>query len=429
MDKIREQSKTGRWLSKPVLSISVALFASVFFAISGRTSIGKIQNIDASSLSLSRVTLGNFSHSLNVRGIVDPKNTVYLDSIAGGRVEEILVEQGAYVEQGQALVRLSNNSLQLDVISREAQISEQLNLLRNTQMMAETNRLNLSRELLDNDNQIQHLTRKLSKLVVLAQKNFYAKEQLDELKQDLNYYQQRRTLNLQRQKQEENIRTVQIEQLKNSSTMLLENLKFARLNLENLTIRAPISGYLSELTVSRGESRPIGSRLGQVDHPGQYKVIASMDEYYLNLVAIGMPVKVHFNGQLISTEITKIDSQVNDAQFTIEVDIPDTSFISKVSSNIHNAIKRGQSLDLEISLSEETKNTLYINRGAFLNSTGGRWAFILDKHSKVAKRRTIRLGRKNRQYVEVLEGLELGEQVITSSYQHFDLSDKLELNH
>ncbi len=427
MDKPIEKNKLKERLGKPLLAIMIFLTAAGVFALSGNVPAGKTQNVEIGSLTLSSVKAGSFSDTLNARGIVKPQTTVYLDSIAGGRVEEILVEQGAFVKQGQALVRLSNNSLQLDVISREAQISEQLNLLRNTQMMAETNRLNLKRELLENDNQIKHLSRKINKLTILAEKNFYAQDQLAEFKQNLNYYQQRKILNLQRQQQEENIRTVQIQQLQESSTMLQENLKFARQNLQNLTIRAPISGYLSELSVNLGESKPVGSRLGQIDIPGQYKIIASLDEYYLNLVAPGMPVKIDLNGQFVEATLSKIDSRVNTAQFTIEVDIPEV-FTKEESIANNQMIKRGQSLNLEITLSAGSQNSLFINRGAFLSNTGGHWVFILDQDLKTAQRRSIKLGKKNRQYFEVLEGLSPGDQIITSSYSHFDQSDMLILN-
>ena len=164
MDKPIEKSKLSKWLKKLIIATIMFLIVAGLYSISANHQTGKVQNVALNSLSLSQVHIGSFADTLSARGIVTPKTTVYLDSISGGRVEEILVEQGAFVKKGQALLRLSNNSLQLDVISREAQISEQLNFLRNTQMMAETNRLNLRRELLENENEINHLKREIKKV-------------------------------------------------------------------------------------------------------------------------------------------------------------------------------------------------------------------------------------------------------------------------
>jgi len=428
MDKKIEGKKMSKWLGKPLVAAISFLAVAGVYALASSQDGGKTQNIQLDGLTLSKVKSGSFSDTLNARGIVMPTTTVYLDSVAGGRVEERTVEQGTYVNKGQPLLRLSNNSLQLDVISREAQISEQLNLLRNTQMMAETNRLNLQRELLENDNEIQHLKRKINKLSVLTANNYYAKDQLAEMKQNLAYYEQRKMLNIQRQEQEENIRTIQIKQLQESAVMLQKNLKFARQNLDNLTVKAPISGYLSELVVSLGESKPVGSRLGQIDIPGQYKVLASLDEYYLNLVAVGMPVTVNINQDSVIASISKIDSRVNKAQFTVEVQLPKSLTNGQPSNNQSQSIKRGQSLDIDISLSDDTQNALLIKRGTFINNTGGHWVYLVDQESKTAQRRTIKLGKKNQNNIQVLSGLNVGDVVITSSYKNFDQSDNLIFN-
>ena len=279
MDKQLTPSKKP-W-HKLLLACSAILIITLIFNFSiSRHSRG--QNIDKNSITIKTVRQEIFADTLNARGIITPKKTIYLDTIAGGRVEEKLVEQGSYVEKGQALLRLSNTNLQLDVITREAQISEQLNFLRNTQMNAETNRLNLRRDIIENDNQIVHLKRKIKKYEVLKKKNYIASDDLIALKQDLNYFQQRKELNLQRQQQQEKIRSLQITQLEDSAKMLQENLIFARNNLKNLVVTAPQAGYLSELNVELGESKAIGTRLGQIDIPGQFKVLASVDEYYLN---------------------------------------------------------------------------------------------------------------------------------------------------
>jgi HlyD family secretion protein len=344
-----------------------------------------------------------------------PKTTIYLDTIAGGQVEERLVEQGTYVTKGQPLVRLSNTSLQLDVMSREAQVTEQLNFLRNTQRNMETSRLNLRRDLLEIDLQITHLERRYKQSKPLVERGVLAQDRLSEISEDLAYYKARKELTLERQKQENSIRKVQVEQLEDSAEMLQKNLQFARANLDNLLIKAPVSGYLSELDVEMGESKSRGARLGQIDIPNEYKLVVRLDEFYLNQVQKGMDVNVHLDGGSVMATVSKIDSRVTQSQFQVEVALPSGQ----------QDIKRGQSIDVELMLGGNKDNALLLKRGAVFTSSGGNWVYVLSSDGTTAERRTIRLGKKNQNYFEVLDGLSAGEQVITSGYSNFDKAQTL----
>ena len=378
---------------------------------------GQTQRVTLSSLNISNVSKGSFENKLKLRAAVLPQTSVYLDAIAGGRVEEKLVEQGQYVMKGQPLVRLSNVSLQLDVMSREAQVTEQLNFLRNTQMLMTTNRLNLRRDLLEVDLKIAHLTRQIANSQTLVKKGLLATDKLDAYKLDLAYYEQRKVLTEQRQTQEEKIREIQVQQLEESADMLQKNLTFARDNLNNLLVKAPVSGYLSELDVELGESKSRGSRLGQVDMPNSFKLVANIDEYYLNQVRLGMDAIVFMNDTDVHTKISKIDSQVRQAQFQVELALP---------KDINN-IKRGQNLDVDLFLSQPIANSLLIKRGAFINDTGGNWAFVLNEDKTLATRRNIKLGKKNASFYQVIEGLSFDETVIISNYNAFDKADTLQI--
>ncbi|WP_295033553.1 efflux transporter periplasmic adaptor subunit [Shewanella sp.] len=311
MDKKIEKSgmnNNSKWIIAGVGFVAICLwFFTGNSGLSGtQSSGGQQQHISLRSLMLSTVVKDRFDDYLNIQGIVFPKFTIYLDAIAGGRVEERFVQQGEYVEKNQPLVRMSNTNLQLDVISREAQISEQLNFLRNTQMQVETVRLDLRRSLLDTDNEIGHLERKLRQFKRLKHAGAVSQEVLSTIIQDLDYYKKRRALTLDRQTQEEKVRSLQIKQLKDSAQMLQKNLQFARDNLDNLLVKAPLTGYLSDFSVELGESKVEGARLGQIDIPGQFKVIVSLDEYYLNKVTVGMMVNVESNGETQSLTINKV---------------------------------------------------------------------------------------------------------------------------
>ncbi|PHI37275.1 efflux transporter periplasmic adaptor subunit [Pseudoalteromonas sp. GCY] len=415
MDKKIERSGLQKHLKKAVAGGVLLSIAAAALAFNNTASSGRSQNLALSSLTVSTVSKGAFVDALSLRGQVVPKTTIYLDTIAGGQVEERLVEQGEYVEAGQPLVRLSNTSLQLDVMSREAQVTEQLNFLRNTQMTMETSRLNLRRDLLEIDLQISHLERRYKQSKPLVEKGVLATDRLSEIEDDLQYYKARKELTLERQTQENSIRKVQVEQLEDSAKMLQKNLQFARKNLENLLIKAPVSGYLSELDVEIGESKSKEARLGQIDIPNEYKLVVRLDEFYLNQVQPDMAVNVMLDSGLVSAKVSKIDSRVTQSQFQVEVALPSGQ----------SDIKRGQSIDVELMLGGNKENALLLKRGAFFTSSGGNWVYVLASDGKTAERRDIRLGKKNQDYYEVLDGLSQGEQVITSSYSNFDKAQQL----
>ncbi|PAX99825.1 efflux transporter periplasmic adaptor subunit [Pseudoalteromonas sp. HM-SA03] len=415
MDKKIERSGLQKHLKKAVAGGVLLSIAAVALAFNNTASSGRSQNLALSSLTVSTVSKGAFVDALSLRGQVVPKTTIYLDTIAGGQVEERLVEQGEFVEAGQPLVRLSNTSLQLDVMSREAQVTEQLNFLRNTQMTMETSRLNLRRDLLEINLQISHLERRYKQSKPLVEKGVLATDRLSEIEDDLQYYKARKELTLERQAQENSIRKVQVEQLEDSAEMLQKNLQFARQNLENLLIKAPVSGYLSELDVEIGESKSKGARLGQIDIPNEYKLVVRLDEFYLNQVQPDMAVNVMLDSGLVSAKVSKIDSRVTQSQFQVEVALPSGQ----------SDIKRGQSIDVELMLGGNKENALLLKRGAFFTSSGGNWVYVLASDGKTAERRDIRLGKKNQDYYEVLDGLSQGEQVITSSYSNFDKAQQL----
>ena len=418
MDKKIEHSIMQRYAKKIVITLIALSVAAAAYGFSQNADKGRSQHISANSLTISTVKQGAFKDALSLRGQVIPKTTIYLDTIAGGQVEERLVEQGEYVEKGQPLVRLTNTNLQLDVMGREAQVTEQLNFLRNTQMNMETNRLNLRRDLLEIELQISHLSRRLKQTQPLVTKGVIAKDRLLEINDDLSYYQARKQLTLERQQQENSIREVQVAQLEDSAIMLKKNLLFARNNLDNLLLKAPVSGYLSELMVEIGESKSRGARLGQIDIPNEYKLVVRLDEFYLNQVQPDMAVMVELDAGTVTAKVSKIDSRVQESQFQIEVDLPTNT----------NGVKRGQSIDVELMLGADNDNALLLRRGAFFTSSGGNWAYVMEQGNDKAVRRDIRLGKKNQHYFEVLEGLIAGDKVITSSYGHFDKAQQLHID-
>lgn len=412
--KISRPSRRPLWLGSAVLLLVVAILLSSRW----QANAGVQLQLPISSLSTAVVQSQNMQESIALRATVLPQHTVYLDVIEGGRVEQRLVEQGSFVEQGQPLVQLTNTNLQLDLISREAQVTEQMNFLRNTQMTIETNRLNLQRDVLDIEFRINTIERHLQQSKPLVASGVLAAEHLLNLKQELSYQQSRLQLTHERQQQEESIRQLQLQQLSESVEMLTRNLEFARQNVQNLLVRAPVSGYLSEFTVETGESRAPGSRLGQIDIPDQYKLVATVDEFYLGRIQTGMLASVRLQQQDLQLSVSRIDSRVVNNQFQIEFVLPEQL-----------QPKRGQSVNLTLLLEQQQQQALVLPRGSYLADSGGHFVYVLNPDSATARKQPVRLGRQGAQQIEVIQGLHQGDIVITSGYREFQQADIIQLQH
>lgn len=413
MDKVISKKRTFKvwWLAVPVIAIAY------FFISNTANSSGSRYNLDMDKIKVSTVTRGEFTDMIPLRGNITPSKSVYLDAIEGGRVEQRFVEEGAMVKKGDKILALSNTGLQLDVISREAQISEQLNNLHNTRLAIDQNRLNLKRNLLELDFEIKQSERKLAQHKKLVANSLVSQDELKAVIDRTQYLKDRRTLVIEQQEQDELIRTAQIAQLEDSVTQLNKNLSFARKNLENLVIKAPIDGQLTAFNAELGESKSRGSRLGQVDIVGEYKVSALIDEFYLGRVFAGQTAKITHQGQDYTLTLAKVYAEVSNGRFEVDLTFNDA---------LPERIRRGQTLQMELLLAD-AKPAKMIPNGGFFQDTAGKWVFVIEQGSDVAVRKQVRLGQRNNKFIEVLEGLNEGDRVITSSYSTFKDMQTLKL--
>lgn len=391
-----------------------AVIAVIFFITSIDTSTS--YTLDGQRIRTAEVMSGSFEDFIPLRSSVEPERTVYLDAIEGGRVEQILVEDGTHVEEGQPLIELSNTSLQLDVIAREAEVSEQLNNLRNTQLAIEQNRLKLKSDLIEIDYQIVRLSRLVNRYEELEDNQFISKNEYEDATDELQYWSNRRVVTEESQRQDEVVRLAQIEQLEGSVEMLEKNLSLARANLDNLLIRAPRAGFLTSLDAEIGESKSRGERLGQIDDVDRFKAVALVNEFYLNRVRIGQQATLEVNGREYGLEISKVYPQVQASQFEIDL---------RFTDDTPPDIRRGQTLQMQLVLGDTTERATLLRNGPFFNDTGGAWVFILDPDGSVATRREVQLGRRNTNSIEVESGLVPGDEVIISSYANFIDVDRL----
>lgn len=378
---------------------------------------GRSLSVNSTRVAVSTVTVGTFEDFIPLRGRLVPRSTVYLDAIEGGRVEQVLIEDGALVKAGEPIALLSNTNLQLEVLGREAAVTEQLNNMRTIELQLEQNRLSHKRNLVEIDYQITRLNRSIARQAELAAKNLVSQSTVDELQDELDYYISRRQVTLESQATDTRMQTQQLRQLRDAGEQLQAGLGFARKNLDDLNVRAPVDGKLSGFNVEVGQSIDRGGRLGQIDDPDGYKLNVQIDEYYLGRVDLEQVATAEHGNRDYEVRVSKIYPQVNNGQFEV-----DMQFLQDPAG-----LRRGQTLQLRLTLGDNA-DAMLIPNGSFYQETGGNWLFVVSSDGTEAIKRPVRLGRRNTDFIEVLDGLEPGERVITSPYTNYVGMDRLTLD-
>jgi len=367
------------------------------------------------------VEKGPFQEFIPIIGNVLPQYTHYLDASEGGIVEMKYVEAGTRVQKGDKILKMTNTNLLMTLLNNEAQINRASNDLRTTRLQIEQNRLALQQQRSDAEYNLDNFKRAYERNKVLFEKELISKQEYENSKASYEYWAERHRLTIESQEKDLQFREEQIKNLEISVNQMQQNLDILKQQLENLTIKAPLSGYLTALNVEIGQAKSPGNRLGQIDDVEGFKVEAEIDEHYINRVAEGKVGNFSLPGESDDKEhelvVKKIYPEVNAGRFKV-----DLYFTGKEPAGI----KRGMSLHIKLQLSEASEAIL-LARGGFYQTTGGNWAYVLDKSGDYAFKKTIRLGRQNPQFFEVLEGLNPGEKVITSSYENFGDMERLVL--
>ncbi|KAB7644433.1 efflux RND transporter periplasmic adaptor subunit [Polymorphobacter fuscus] len=376
------------------------------------------QTVEAANLSIATVRRGTFDDFVPLRARVTPSVTVFLDAVEGGRIERVLVEDGVQVTPGQPLAVLSNATLQLDVIAREADVSQQLNNLRSQELALQRSRLDNRRSLGEVDWQMRKAERQLDRDSRLAAGGWVSGRALKDSQAEADYLAERRKITAETLVTEERLQASQLAQLRAAATGLTANLRLARASLDALTIRAPVAGQLSGFAPQVGQSLNRGERLGQVDSTGRNKLVADIDEFYLGRVRTGQRAAVEWDGKRWPLTVAKIYPQVKGGTFTADLtfDGPEPA-----------TLQRGQSLAPKLTLGDPVPATLVAN-GAFYQDSAGAYAFVLARDGTTAEKRPIRLGRRNPDSIEVIGGLVPGDRVITSAYTGFADKTRLKLS-
>jgi HlyD family secretion protein len=410
--RVRTSRLTPARLAAIALSLAMVAVAAYGYVRYGMT---RTLSIDAQRIVISPITTGSFHDYVPVTGNVQPRETVYLDAVDGGQVSAVLVEEGSLVTAGQLLVRLNNTNLQLQVISSEAQLSEQLNRLTSTKLNFEQTKLTHARELIDVQFQIDQSKQQLRRFESLTNTGAIKVADIEDARLELTRLEQLRRELEHATKVDAQLQREQIVQLDRAVKGLNANLELARENLENLVIKAPIDGHLTSLEAHLGESKLPGQRLGQIDQVEDFKVVALVDEHYLARVTAGQHATAEIDGTEHRMRLVKVYPEVRERQFKVDLTFADATPAS---------VRRGQTLQLRLEIGTSSAGLVVAN-GAFYEDTGGQWAFVVVDDT--AERRPIRFGRRNPEQVEVLEGLRPGDRVITSSYETLKQFDRIEL--
>ena len=397
-----------------IMAILIGGTLRSFMSLNGERSF----RLSADNITISKVTTGIFEDYIPIRGRTVPRTTVYLDAIEGGRVDTVYAEDGEILKKGDLIISLSNSSLQLQVTNAEAQVAEQMNNMRTIELSLEQNRSSNARTIMDLEYRIRQLENDLKGDRQLGEEGFISKRDLFDKENELTYQQGLLKLARENQKTDERLQKQQLEAQRIASERLEQNLVTARKNLDDLNIRAPIPGKLSGFDSEVGQSITPGGRIGQIDVPDQFKLQADIDEFYINRVDIGQSVNYQHEGKTYRAEVKKIYPQVNDGQFQVDIQFLD---------NEPPDLRRGQTLQAKLTLGDESEAVLIPN-GSFYQDTGGNWIFVISADGSQAVKRSIVLGRRNSSSIEVVEGLQPGEQVVTSSYSGFPEIDRLKIS-
>jgi HlyD family secretion protein len=390
--------------------VIIALIYMAFF--SDRTSTYKVEK---EKLIIETVTEGQFNDYITVTGTVEPISTVFLDAQEGGRVEEILIEEGSMVKKGDIILRLSNPDLYLNILDSEAQLAEKENFLRNTQVTMEQERIQIKRELINLKYDIERKERTYQQNVILNKDNLVSREEYIRSKEDVDMARSSQELFMERQRQDSIFRSVQVETIKGNLDNMRKNLALVRQRVENLNVRATVDGQLGLLVPEIGQSISRGANMGQINVLTSYKVSAQIDEHYIDRVRTQLTSKLDRNGKEFALSVKRVYPEVRNGTFKI-----DMIFRDSMPENI----RTGQTYYISLELGQP-KVSVLVPVGGFFQETGGQWIFVLDPSGSFAFKRNISIGRKNPKYYEVLEGLQTGEKVIISGYETFGKNEKL----
>ncbi|MCM1312536.1 MAG: HlyD family efflux transporter periplasmic adaptor subunit [Bacteroides sp.] len=373
--------------------------------------------VDGDLLNIATVERGMFNDYIRTNGAVRPFAVVQVSPEEGGIVMEKVVEEGAQVKKGDVILRLANSNLDLQILNAESELAEKQNLLRNTQVAMQQDKLNNELERVQLDMDIERKRRNFRQHKRLYTEDLISIEEYIQAGEDYEVSAQKHSLITERLRQDSIYRTVQMDQMEDNLENMRRNVILIRERKAKLDVRATIDGELGLLDAELGQSVSAGMKVGQINDLSNFKIEAWVDEYYIDRVTTGQPASFVRKEKKFTLKVRKVYPEVRQGRFRV-----DFVFAGESPENI----RIGQTYYIDMQLGEPTQSVI-IPRGTFFQVTGGNWIFVLDKNGHTAYRRNIKISRQNPKYYEVTEGLEPGERVITSGYESYKDNEKLEI--
>jgi HlyD family secretion protein len=372
-------------------------------------------NVQTERITISEVARGQFQEFIPIRGTVMPIQTVYLDALQSGIVEEIYLEGGALVEKGTPILRLSNQNLEQSVLSQEAQLFENITNMENTRLNLASQAIRNQQDLMRVELDLQQTEREFLKYKKLFEHGLESQSNFDIAREKYENARKLKNFMIETVRQDSLTRVNQLAALESRAKSLQRQLDDVRRPLDNLTVRATTKGQLSALNAEIGQSIGQGIRIGQVDVLDGFKLRAGIDEFYIARITNGLKGTADFANKTYQVEIRRVYPEVREGQFEVDLE-----FVGETP----DGIRRGQTLPIKLEL-DAPAEALLLARGGFYQTTGGNWVFVVDASGDFAVRRNVRIGRQNPEFFEVLDGLQPGERVVTSSYENYEEIEKL----
>ena len=410
MDVKIEQPKGIKGIKKKYLIYAGCGIAAIILIVwLATTDIASTYKVEQTGLNIADVKAMKFDDYVRVDGRVEPISTVQISPEEGGIVMEKVMEEGAQVRKGDVIIRLSNSNLDLQILNAEAELAEKQNILRNTRISMEQDRLNNRTEQAQLELEVERKQRAYQQKKRLFDDKLIAKEEYLQAKEDYDLAVRRRKLINQRLDQDSIYRLAQVDQMEDNLANMQRTIELIRQRKEQLNVVSPIDGELGLLDVELGQSITAGQKIGQINDLTNYKVSGQIDEHYIDRVHQDLRATSAKKDQDMNLRLRKVFPEVRDGKFKVE-------FV--FTGNRPDNIRSGQTCYLSLQLGQSV-DAVVIPKGSFYSATGGKWIFVVDASGKKAYRRNIRLGRQNPEYYEVLEGLEPGERVITNGYESY----------
>jgi HlyD family secretion protein len=407
------------WSKKRVLTIAgivalVALIVASYYYTSGNSKL----NVETERITISEVKKGTFQENIPVNGVVLPRVSIYLDATEGGRVEEKYVEDGTIMKKDEPILRLSNTNLQLALVEQQTSVYNLITQMQISRNAAQQNTVNKLNAITDAESQFKEAERIYNLDKELYAQKAIGSQEYKKAENDYNYYLQKKNLAQQLLQQDSLSNEAQKKQEQQSFEGSRNALGVMQKKVGDLIVRAPVDGQLTSLNAEVGQNINNGDRLGQIDVLGAFKVRVDVDEHYLSRIYTGLKGNFDFADTTYELVIKKVYSQITNGRFQVDME-----FTGKVTKGI----RRGQTLQILLALSDE-RQALLLPKGGFYQQTGGNWIFKLKKDGSSAYKVPIQLGNQNTDYYEVLQGLEPGDKVVTSSYENYGNMQELVLN-